>query len=59
MPFYCPVCAKYSDKFPTEVKRDKHLVDVHPESEDARLITERRRKGFNQSAELGKVTGTT
>ena len=55
MPYYCPVCRKYSDKFPSTKARDDHLVEVHPTSEDALLITERRRKGYAQET-VGKTS---
>lgn len=55
MPLYCPVCAKYSDKFPTAQLRDDHLVEVHPLSEEALDITQRRRKGYAQDL-VGKTT---
>lgn len=56
MPAYCPVCARYSDKFPSDKARDDHLLSVHPDSDEAKQLVERRRKGFAQSAEVGKVT---
>lgn len=57
MPYYCPVCRKYSDKFPTLNTMEDHLVETHPTSEDALLITERRRKGYGQDT-VGKTTQT-
>jgi hypothetical protein len=56
MPAYCPVCKKYSDKYPTDALMEAHLVAVHPDSDEAKLIIERRRKGYAQTAELGKTT---
>lgn len=58
MPVYCPVCARYSDKFPTQEERDDHLVTVHPLSAEAQDIVERRRKGYAQDL-VGKTTQVT
>lgn len=56
MPYYCPVDGKYSDKFPSEKARDDHIILVHPDSPEARLLTERRRKGYAQEQTGGKVS---
>ena len=58
MPSYCPVCARFSDKFVTDLLRDTHIITIHPNSDEAKAITERRRKGFSQTADVGKVTTT-
>lgn len=55
MPVYCPVCQRYSDKFVTTTLRDQHIIDIHPDSQEAKDLTERRRKGFAQTQELGKT----
>lgn len=55
MPYYCPVCRKYSDKFATLPRMEEHLLEAHPSTEEALLITERRRKGYAQDT-VGKTT---
>jgi hypothetical protein len=56
VPHYCPVCRKYSDKFPTLPAMEEHLIGMHPTTEEALLITERRRKGYAQDTGIGKTT---
>lgn len=55
MPVYCPVCSRYSDRFPTPQRRDDHIVEVHPLSDEAKEITTRRQKGYAQDL-VGKTT---
>ena len=57
MPVYCPVCMKYSDKFPTAKLRDDHLLDIHPGSAEAIAINTRRHGGYAQDL-VGKTTVT-
>lgn len=55
MPVYCPVCKKYSDKFPTQTVRDDHIVEIHPLSAEALDITQRRQRGYAQGL-VGKTS---
>jgi len=55
VPVYCPVCGRYSDKFPTPKRRDDHVLEIHPGSAEAVEITERRYKGYAQDL-VGKTT---
>jgi len=57
VPFYCPVCRKYSDKYATLKGMEDHLLEAHPDTEEARALTERRRKGYAQDT-VGKTTQT-
>lgn len=58
MPEYCPVCRKYSDKYPSLKAMEDHLIEAHPSTDEARDITERRRKGYAQDTGIGKTTKT-
>ena len=52
---FCPICRRYSDRYATALARDAHLLEAHPSSEEALLVSERRRKQ-HYGTPTGKAT---